>query len=398
MGETSTESEVCLDNPDPPITGEVDGNSLHLHTSGKERVTRIVELIDGASTTIRLLFYLFEADDCGTRVRDALARAAERGVEVRMILDDFGTNNAPKGFFDPIEGAGGDTCVFHPHIGRRYFIRNHQKLAIFDEEVALIGGANLAEDYLSDGRVECWRDLWLTIEGPSVCDAVAYFDRLKSWTQQGKSSTTALRDIICDHSQSEGRLRWLFGGPRPRISPMLSSIVRDIDQAKQLGMVAAYFSPSKAMLRRIGNVSARGGEATVITAGKSDNNATIAAARHTYSRLLRRGVEIYEFDKCRLHMKLIVVDDMVYIGSSNFDFRSLYINLELMLRIEDADFAKAMREFVHSQADISTHVTPELHRKRRNWWRRFKWAVSRWLVTTMDYTVSRRFNFPLTDG
>ena len=98
---------------------------------------------------------------------------------------------------------------------------------------------------------------------------------------------------------------------RPQKTAMLLArrIVSDIDRAKKLDMVAAYFSPSRAMLRRIGDVAARGGEAAVLTAAKSDNTATIAAARHTYTRLLRRGVEMYEFDQCRLHMKLIVVDD-----------------------------------------------------------------------------------------
>ena len=396
MGDTETET-ICLSNPEPPITGEVDGNRLRLHPGGQDRIDTMIDLIDGASSSIRLLFYLFEGDEQGTRVRDALARAAKRGVTVDMVLDDFGTNNAPKDFFSPITDAGGDACVFHPHIGRRYFIRNHQKLAIFDEKVAIIGGANLAHDYLSDGRVNCWRDLWLTIEGPTVDHAVAYFDALNRWTRDGGSSTTALKKLICDFSQHEGALRWVFGGPRPRISPMLASIVADFEKAEKLNMVAAYFSPSRAMLRRIGNVSARGGEAAVLTAAKSDNNATIAAARHTYKRLLRRGVEMYEFDQCRLHMKLIVVDDVAYIGSSNFDFRSLYINLELMLRIDDADFAAKMHDFARAEMKASQHITCEVHNKRANWWRRFKWAVSRWLVTSMDYTVSRRLNFPLTN-
>ncbi|MBW0144123.1 phospholipase D-like domain-containing protein [Sphingomicrobium clamense] len=396
MGKSETENSVSIDNPDPPITGEVDGNSLRLLPSGEERVGTMVEMIDAAEERIRLLFYLFEGDEEGTKVRDALARAAGRGVRVDMILDDFGTNGAPDDFFDPITEAGGETCVFHPHVGRRYFIRNHQKLAIFDGQRAIIGGANLSKDYLTDGREGCWRDLWLQIDGPTVEHAVNYFDALDDWTKNGKSSTTALKKIIVDFSQQEGKLRWVFGGPRPRISPMLNAIVQDIGSARSLKMVAAYFSPSRAMLRRIGDVAARGGEAAVLTAAKSDNNATIAAARHTYKRLLRRGVKMYEFDKCRLHMKLIVVDDAVYIGSSNFDFRSLYINLELMLRIEDADFAERMHEFAQSEMDGSQEITPELHAERSSWWRRLKWAISRWLVTSMDYTVSRRLNFPLT--
>src|SRR5206468_4698750 len=99
-------------------------------------------------------------------------------------------------------------------------------------------------------------------------------------------------------------------------------------KASRLDMVFAYFAPPGAMLRRIGRL-ARRGEARIITAAKSDNNATIAAARSSYSRLLRRRVQMYEYQPAKLHTKLAIVDDIVHIGSSNFDYRSLYINMEV---------------------------------------------------------------------
>ena len=98
------------------------------------------------------------------------------------------------------------------------------------------------------------------------------------------------------------------------------------------------------MIRRIGRLGVRG-RARIITAAKSDNYATIAAARHSYSRLLRRHVDMYEYEPAKLHTKLAIVDDIVHIGSSNFDYRSLYINMEIMLRIKDAGFAAAMRGY-----------------------------------------------------
>ena len=104
-------------------------------------------------------------------------------------------------------------------------------------------------------------------------------------------------------------------------------------------MIFAYFAPPGAMLRRIGHLGRRG-RARIITASKSDNVATISAARHSYSRLLRRRVEMFEYQPAKLHTKLAIIDDVVHIGSSNFDYRSLYINLEIMLRIKDAKFAE----------------------------------------------------------
>ncbi|HEX8841388.1 MAG TPA: phospholipase D-like domain-containing protein, partial [Sphingomicrobium sp.] len=85
----------------------------------------------------------------------------------------------------------------------------------------------------------------------------------------------------------------------------------------------------------------------------------------------------------------------VYVGSSNFDYRSLYINLEVMLRVKDAAFAELMRSYFDGEVAQSRWITPELHRKRANPWRRLKWAVSHFLVNVLDYTVTRRLNFRL---
>src|SRR3546814_13254806 len=93
-------------------------------------------------------------------------------------------------------------------------------------------------------------------------------------------------------------------------------------------MIQAYFSPSRGMLRRIGKVGMRG-QVRIVTASLSDNSTTIAAARSLYSGLFRHRVRIFEYLPCKLHMKLIVIDDIVYIGTANFDMRSLFITLEL---------------------------------------------------------------------
>jgi cardiolipin synthase len=127
-------------------------------------------------------------------------------------------------------------------------------------------------------------------------------------------------------------------------------------------------------------------------AAKSDNTATIAAARHSYGRLLRKGVGIFEYRPAKLHTKLVIVDDTVYIGSSNFDYRSFYLNLEVMLRISDPGFAAAMRGYFERELAECKWITPELHKRRSNPWRRFKWALSHYLVNIMDYSVTRRLN------
>jgi cardiolipin synthase A/B len=187
-------------------------------------------------------------------------------------------------------------------------------------------------------------------------------------------------------------LQWKFSGPMSRKDRLPVALSRALKTAKRFDLIAAYFSPPWAFLRRLGRIAVRG-QARIITASKSDNNATIAAARHTYSRLLRRGVEMYEYSPAKLHTKLAMIDDVVYIGSANLDFRSLYINMEVVLRIDDAGFAKKMRGYFDRELKDSEHITPAVHRQRANLLRRLKWTLSYWMVTSMDYTVTRRLNF-----
>jgi cardiolipin synthase len=379
-----------------PVEAMVDGNRLRLIDSGAERLRALLELIDGASSSIRMLFYMFEADPAGERVRDALVAAARRGVKVKLLLDGFGSANVTPAFFADIDAAGGSLCLFHPKYGRRYLLRNHQKLVIVDGESdggrAIVGGANVQQTYLNDGDPRHWRDVWLMIEGPGVAEPSAYFDALYRWTTTKGAKLRSLRRLISRHSRSRGSLQWKYSGPLNLRNPWPRAFARDLNHARRVDIVSAYFSPPRFVLRRIARAASRG-QARVITAAKSDNNATIAAARHTYSRLLRRGVEMYEYRPARLHTKLLLVDDIVYVGSANLDFRSIYLNLEIMLRIDNPFFAERIRRWFEAELEACERITPQLHRSRANFWRRLKWMLSHWLVTTMDYTVTRRLNF-----
>ncbi|WP_338501951.1 phosphatidylserine/phosphatidylglycerophosphate/cardiolipin synthase family protein [Sphingomonas kaistensis] len=385
------------DLAEPPVASssaihvDVAGTRLTLIEGGSERLRLLLRMIEGAKKSIRLLFYMMDADAVGEAVRDALVRAAQRGCTVNVILDGFGSD-IPSDFFDPLKGAGGKSCLFNPRIGVRYLLRNHQKLVVIDDKEAITGGANLTVDYMSDHSDERWRDLWLHIEGAAVRPAARYFDALHGWTVRKGPKLRELRRILHRHTQRKGALQWQYTGPVRRGHPWTFGIARDLHAAGRLDMISAYFSPPFAMLRRLRRLGRRG-EVRIVTAARSDNNATIAAARHTYRRLLSHRVRMFEYQPEKLHTKLLILDDVVHIGSANFDFRSLYLNLEMMLRIEDAGFAAQMRGFFEGELAKCQEITPALHRERAHWWRRLKWALSNFLVTAVDYTVTRRLNF-----
>ena len=374
-----------------PIRADVGGNRLELIASGEERLRALLQLIENAQQSIKMLMYMFNPDAAGKRVRDALVAAACRNVEVKLLIDGFGSG-AGSDYFAVLEQVGAEYCLFNPAYGRGYLLRNHQKLVVVDDRIAIIGGANIDDSYMSDHGADHWRDLWLSVEGPEARMPGRYFDTLFRWGKRKNPSLKHLRRQIAAYSEWRGPLQWKFSGPLSMRNSWWRSIGRDIRKGQRLEMIFAYFAPPGAMLRRIGRLGRRG-RARIITAARSDNNATVAAARHSFSRLLRRHVEMYEYQPAKLHTKLAIVDDVVHIGSSNFDYRSLYINMEVMLRIKDSGFAKAMRSYFKGELEDSEWITPDLHKRRSNPLRRIKWAISHFLVNVMDYTVTRRLNF-----
>jgi cardiolipin synthase len=374
---------------------EVAGNRLTLLPDGPERLAALIALIEGAENSLRVLYYIWSDDVAGRKVRDALVEAASRGVAVSLLVDGYGASSAPKSFFKPLEDAQARFCRFVPRWGRRYLLRNHQKLALADGKRAIIGGFNISDDYFGTIEQGAWRDLGLLVDGPSVACLGGYFDALFTWAETEDASIRRLRRMLSQHSVQHGHLHWLFGGPTRRLSPWAKSVKADMMKASRLDMIVAYFAPSLSMMRRLIGIAARG-RTRIVTPAKLDHQFVVGAARFLYWRLLKRGAQIFEYQPTKLHSKLIVLDDVVHIGSANFDMRSLYLNLEMMLRVDDPAFAAMMRRFVEGEIANSRRILPEEHRKSMTLWNRIKWALGYFVVATADYNVARRLNFGKT--
>lgn len=377
----------------------VDGNRLTLLVTGRRRLDAILALIDGAERSLRLLYYMYADDDTGRQVNAALIRAAGRGVTVALIVDGFGAGLvAQRSFFAPLEEAGVAVCWFSPRWGRQYLLRNHQKLALADGETQrariIIGGFNIEDDYLGVAPEpwQVWRDLGLLVEGPAAGRMAGYFDALHRWTADGKATLRGLNRALRHWSESDGPVRWLIGGPTRRLSPWARALRADMRAGSRIDIIAGYFSPSPTILRRLDRAGKRHAQVRIVTAALSDHPNAVAAARFTYAGLLRKRVRIFEYRPTKLHTKLYLVDDAVHLGSANFDMRSLFINLELMLRVEDSGFAAYMRRYVEGEIADSDAITAELYKARTGWRQRVRQFVAYVLLAVVDPTVSRRLN------
>lgn len=392
-GMTEAHSNVDLSQR---LTADVAGHRIALIFDGAERLARLLELINGAAHSIDIIMYIFESDAAGVRIVDALLLAAKRGVRVRAVIDSFGSGDTPDGLFAPLREAGGSVTFFSRRWRSTYLIRNHQKLILIDEYIAVTGGFNIADSYLSPPRGDCWFDIGMIIRGPSVARAAQWFTEIHDYTVNDDGKLLMLRRLIREWPVDGGAVSWLVGGPTQRLSPWARAVRADLEDARQLDMAMAYFSPGQGMLRRLGRVAQRG-RARFVMAGKSDNPATIGASRLLYGYLLRKTAAVWEYQPCKLHMKLIVIDDVVYIGSANFDVRSLFVNVEVMVRIADAGFAEKMRNFLGRLRPDCEDVTPDSHKARASWLTRLRWTLAWFVVGVVDYTVSRKLNFGLGD-
>jgi cardiolipin synthase len=386
-----------METPAPQPSFTVDGNTLTLLDTGPRRLAALLALIDGAERSLRILYYIYADDESGRRVNAALIAAAQRGVTVALIVDGFGSDDADDHFFDPVEAAGVAVCRFSASFGRRYLLRNHQKLALADECRIIIGGFNVEDDYFGTAAEQAWQDLGLLVEGQAAGRLAGYFDSLNDWIHDGKGKLRHLNKGLSRWSETAGATRWLIGGPTRKLSPWARAVRSDMQRGSRIDVIAGYFTPSPTLLRRLDRAGKRQATVRIVTASKSDNNATIAAARFTYAGLLRKGVRLFEYRPTKLHTKLYVIDDAVHIGSANFDMRSLFINLELMLRIEDPAFAAHVRGYVDGEVAKSTEITTEMYKANTNWLQRLKQFGAYFVVAVVDPSLSRGLNFGIDE-
>ena len=366
----------------------VEDNEVRFYHEPSDRLNAVIGLIDMAEKQIRTFFYFVGEDEVGKAFMKALCRACKRGVDVQLVIDAVGSDETPDEFFNEFLREGGTWHKFSAAWSTKALIRNHQKILIVDEQHAIVSGFNMAAGYFDKAQPpeNSWEDMGVLVSGPDACQLCDYYEKLIEIAKQKKVRLRDVRRLVRHWHGDKGEVEWTIGGPG-RLSPWVRSLKRDLEKGEQLDMVAAYFSPGRGIMRRIVKI-ARRGKARLILAGKTDHQITIAAHRLTHGYLLKRKTDIYEYQPRRLHMKCVVIDDIVYAGSSNMDARSLFVNLEIMVRIESSEAAAHIRERIDRMAEESIHVTKQIHDENNGFFTRIYRSVAYFLVSTMDKTVS----------
>jgi cardiolipin synthase len=368
---------------------EPPSSSFRWLRTGDEAFPAMVELIESARQSVRLEMYIFAVHSPGDRIRDALVRAAQRGVRVQVLLDAVGSFALPSAFWKPLLEAGGKFHWFNPLKLGRMTYRNHRKLLVCDEARAIIGGFNVAPEYAGDGVRSGWRDLGLEIRGSLAAELAESFDHSFAREAFPHRRLHRFRKATSRATISAEGWRLLLSGPGRGYNFLKRTLATDLANAHTVQIICAYFLPSWRLRREIERVAYRGGRVQLLLAGKSDVRLSQLASHRLYQRFLKRGVEIYEYQPQVLHAKLFLIDEQVYAGSSNLDARSLNINYELLVRISDAAVVREAREIFEEALQHSRRVHLKEWRSSRTFWTKLmeRWAYT--LLARIDPWLAR---------
>lgn len=355
------------------------------HGTGQSLLEAKLCSIESAGSSVRMETFTFRHSEIGRRFRDALAAAARRGVRVQLIVDPVGSIGLGRDYFDSLVAAGGAMRWFNDRRLASFSFRDHRKLLVVDEAHAYVGGCNIAPEYWGDGITAGWRDGGVAVAGPVAALLAAEFDR--QWERASGRQWTFPHGGNRRRAPAAGRseVEALFIKPGLGRNPLREALWQDLAAARDVAITAAYFLPPHRLRDRLAQAVARGARVRVLLAGKSDVRLMQLASRSLYRRLVQKGIELWEYQPQVLHAKLIVIDDVVYVGSSNLDPRSLRINFEVMLRIENAALAAtAVQQFAADLDERAIPITRDSLLRGRSWCERAKQRLAYWLFARLD--------------
>lgn len=344
--------------------GPVGGNRVKLLLSGEDDYAELERQIQGAKHSIHITTFILGRDATGRRLVELLARRAREGVTVRLLLDALGCLRTSGAFVEPLRAAGGEVGRFMPvlpFVSRGSAnLRNHRKMALFDSNRAIIGGRNLAREYMGPSHsAKRWRDFGALIEGPAVRVLEEVF--AADWTFATRRSLELAPASPPPHT-GHSEMQVVPSGPDVPGDPLYEGVVSMIQNAEHnIWIVTPYFIPDEVILRSL-IVKARAGcNVTLLVPAHSNHPVTDFARRNFTKELSRAGGRLMLYAPGMLHAKAIVVDDRVaLVGSPNCDLRSLFVNFEIgVLLYSHADVAAIQ----HWIADLLRQCSPPVYAK-----------------------------------
>jgi cardiolipin synthase len=330
---SSTAQTAAAAGACPPVGG----NAIRLLTTGEEAYTALENHILAARHSIHITTFILGRDNVGRRIVQLLAQRAREGIKVRLLLDALGCFLSSRSFVDPLRAAGGEVVRFLPvlPLQPRFSanLRNHRKIAIFDHQTAIVGGHNLAREYMGPTPFrKRFHDFGAVIEGPAAELLHEVF--LADWSFASNADLNALHgEIQIDLGAPQGpsEIQVVASGPDVDGDPIYESLISMIQEAERsIWVVTPYFIPDEVLFRSLMVKARAGHDVTIIVPARSNHRIADYARRYYLRELAKAGVRVRLFHHGMLHSKGVIVDDrLALMGSANFDLRSLLVNFEI---------------------------------------------------------------------
>jgi cardiolipin synthase len=345
-----------------------DGNQIELLRNGSEYFPALEAAILAAKQVVYLQTYIFALDETGEIIGNALKQAAQRGVEVNLMLDGFGSKDLSKNYVEELKHSGVQVMFYRPKISpwtfkTRRLRRLHRKVAVIDDRIGFVGGINIIDDYDVPNQIGPRVDYAVRIEGAIVADIV---DSVKSlWPIMEWMNLRNLRQP----SASSVSTSSLEKKPNLKATFLIRNNVlhrNDIEDAylaaiknahTEILIANAYFLPGKKFRRALIAASLRGVSVKLLLQGRKEY--FLMFATHAfYKMFLKAGIEIFEYRKSFMHSKVAVIDaEWTTIGSSNIDPFSLLLSLEANVVVKDAHFAAELKHEIETSIANAYMIT-----------------------------------------
>ncbi|MDR2469187.1 MAG: cardiolipin synthase [Tannerella sp.] len=336
------------------------GSKLTFYTGGKEKFDALLEEINRAKHHIHLQYYVFANDEIGRKVRDALIRKAQEGLQVRVIYDDVGSWNVKDAFFNEMRRAGVEVYPFlkvaFPVLTSKVNYRNHRKIAVIDGWVGFMGGMNIADRYIQGASFGQWRDTHFKIIGKGVYGLQSAF--LVDWYVISRQLVKGTEYYPPVKTYGDNILQIVASGPTGPWRTLQQAILFCVTNArKYLYIQTPYFLPTEDLNQALQTVALGGVDVRLMIPERSDTRTADMASHSFLDDMVKAGVKVYFYKRGFLHSKLLLMDDtLACIGSANFDFRSFEHNFEVNAFVYHSAFAKQMKEMFTD--DLTKHCEP----------------------------------------
>ena len=342
----------------------VSGNRIQPLIDGDEAYPSMIEAIDSAQHSVALLSYIFDSDRAGDEFLQSLVKARDRGVEVRVLIDDVGSKYSSPNMVGRLQEAGVPAASFLPtrlpRLPTYANMRNHRKILVTDGRLAFTGGTNIREGHClnldPEYPVQC---LHFRIEGPVVSQLQRVF--VIDWASA--TDETLSGDIWFPSLDTTGPV-WARGiehGPDEHFEKLADLMAAALASAKhRVSILTPYFLPDASLIRALNVTAMRGVDVRIYL--PSENNIALVqwATTSQMWQVLEKGCRIFYTDPPFDHTKLMIVDEAwSLIGSTNWDPRSLRLNFEFNVECYSPDFAQELKRIVAQKVHSAREVTLE---------------------------------------